>query len=314
MTAFSSHKNILFIGAGKIAQAIHFLLKTNRELRFEFWDILPQLVKNQRPLKDAVRDADIIFLCINSWHVRESVMSWRDVLRRETIVVCVSKGIEERSSATMDELLREVLPSNQHFGILSGPMLAAEILDGKGGAAVLASKYEDVLLKVSHIFVSPFFHLDLSDDIVGTALCGVLKNIYAIGLGIADGLQWGNNLRGWYVAQSLREMVQIVERFGGKRDTVYGYAGIGDFIATGFSAHSRNFTLGKELVLEGSFRVKSEGYVSLPPLLRKLENRVGQFPIFKTLATIILGYADAKDAFREIIPPSTKTNMKAPQS
>lgn len=295
-------KKILFYGAGNIARAIRSVIEHGNDAEIEMWDKDPLKVNNQKKLEEVVRWADVIFLCVNSWVIREAMSVIADDLQEHTVVVFVSKGIESDSAKSLDELAHDVLPQKQHFGLLSGPMLAKEMQEGKGASAVFAADSEEALLRVTSLLAHPLFHVEYSFDLSGVALCGVLKNVYAIGLGIIDGLNWGNNMKGWYVVETIKEMGSIIVRLGGKRETVLGPAGLGDLIATGFSAHSRNHTLGREMATLGSYTEKSEGFVSLGPLLRKLDNKIGDYQILRALSSVVLGYASAKDAFEDLLP------------
>ncbi|MDE2293549.1 MAG: glycerol-3-phosphate dehydrogenase, partial [Elusimicrobia bacterium] len=84
-------------------------------------------------------------------------------------------------------------------------------------------------------------------DRVGVELGGSLKNVLAIGCGILDGLGAGANTEAALIVQGMGEMGRLIERLGGRRETIYGLAGLGDMIATGSSAQSRNRTLGHKL-------------------------------------------------------------------
>jgi|SRR3989344_2248519 len=293
--------NILFIGAGNIAKAIEVTLKSNKDVVMNFWDKMEGKVKDQKPLDLLVPQADVIILCINSWFMREAIASIMPMLKKNTILISVAKGIEDTTGLWMDELLEEVLTNDQPYGLLSGPMIAKELSEGRGGAAVYASKdMEPFKSMVSKIFINPNFKVEYSSDPSGVAMSGVLKNVYAMGLGIADGLDLGSNIKGWLTMQSIKEMMAIVQKLGGRAETVLGPAGFGDFIATGFSPYSKNHTLGHELAQTGAFTQKSEGYSSLPQLVKKLNFQTKDFPTLHRLRLIVMENAPVKETFESI--------------
>lgn len=293
--------NVLFIGAGNIAKAIEYVIKDNGRVNIEFWDKEPLKVKNQKPLDSLVPWADIIILCIHSWVMREALLSIIPKLRKETILISVTKGIEDATGLWMDELLEKLLSNNQPYGLLSGPMIAKELSEGRGGAAVYASKDKKSFDAISQLFQNPIFKIEYSSDPSGVAMSGVLKNVYAIGLGIADGLNFGSNIKGWLTMQSIKEMMVIVQKLGGRAETALGSAGFGDFIATGFSPYSRNHALGIELAQTGTFTQKSEGYSSLPQLVKKLNYETKDFSLLHRFRLIVMENAPVKEIFESLL-------------
>src|SRR3989338_844635 len=109
-----------------------------------------------------------------------------------------------------------------------------------------------------------------TSDVRGVAVAGVLKNIYALGLGIAHALGWGENQKGWFVSRALREMARAAELLGGTRETMLGIAGLGDLVATGFSPHSHNRTTGALFVTDPGRFPKAESINALPIIIKKL--------------------------------------------
>ena len=293
-------KNIFILGAGHIGQALTFILKPNPNLVIELWDKDTTIVPNQKSLPELARWADVIMVCLNSWVMPEAVRSIQGDLRPAAVVLTVSKGIENDTGKTMDDLLPALLPAHQPYGIVSGPMLASELSQAMGGGAVLALSDRKLLKPLRQVFTVPGFAVDFSFDLRGVALAGVLKNIYAVGLGIGAGLGWGHNLHGWYVTQALKEMRQMVKILGGQEMTILTLAGIGDFVATGFSADSKNHQLGKELVTVGTFTSPSEGYASLPALARRLAV-TDRYPIFEALRKIISENGPPEKIFKQLV-------------
>jgi glycerol-3-phosphate dehydrogenase (NAD(P)+) len=276
--------SVLIIGAGKIGTALSGILRANTDLTISVWD--KDLSKNSHDhsLSDLGGGAHILFLCIPSWAHREALVEIRSYLQNDAIVISVSKGIEEKSLKTIDEVLLELLPDHHVYG----PMLADELLAGDYGAAVLASGGRAVFDRIAPLFVeSSKFLLRYSNDIHGVALCGVLKNIYAILLGAADGLDLGCNVRGILMTQIFLEMSVILQRLGGLPETVNTFAGIGDFIATSSSSRSNNFSFGKEFALRGDCEKSPEGCVSLSPLLALLQD-ADSLPLLRAVTDILI--------------------------
>jgi glycerol-3-phosphate dehydrogenase (NAD(P)+) len=99
---------------------------------------------------------------------------------------------------------------------------------------------------------SDYLRIYLSDDLIGTQICSAVKNILAIASGALDELGLGHNARAALMTRGLAEMTRLVRSAGGKQETAYGLAGMGDLLLTSTGPQSRNRRLGRELVRTGS--------------------------------------------------------------
>lgn len=274
---------VIIIGAGEIGTAIGKILK-KKGIEPIFWDKNPLKIRNQKPLAEIIPSANFIFLCIPSWAMREAISNILPMLSKKTIIISLAKGIEKRTNKTMGELLKEFFPKGQKFALLSGPMIAEELMKNKFGAAVLATKQKIIYNKTADLFKKTNLKIEYSNDIRGVALAVVLKNIYAVLLGISDGLRQGDNKKGELLVEAVKEMADIIQTFGGKKETAYGIAGLGDLIATGFSRYSKNRQFGEELVRIGKkTALKAEGAVSLEMILNLLNKRKNKFLLLADL-------------------------------
>jgi glycerol-3-phosphate dehydrogenase (NAD(P)+) len=232
--------------------------------------------------------------------MRDAVREMTPHLQKDASIISLAKGIERGSNKTMDALLAELLPSHA-IALLGGPMLAAEFMQNLPGVGCVATEDPNVGAEIAELFSGTLLFLEQTSDVRGAALSGVLKNIYALGLGIASGLSWGNNQKGWYASRALFEMADIVELFGGKRETAYSLAGVGDLIATGFSSSSRNNRFGEELVKNGVCNIQSEGCASLPAFSQMLKEKQKEYPLFAALEEVVLQRKDAQEQFGKLM-------------
>ena len=285
-----------FIGAGKLGSAIGGLIRENAA-SVEFWDKNPALVPDQRPLERVAAEADVLFFCVPSWALPEAFASAAPHVRRAATVVCVSKGIEKRSGLTVDALFARAFPSGPRFVFLGGAMLAAELAAGTGGAGAAATKSAAAWKTLSALFAGTRCKLERSADVRGAVMCGILKNVYALGLGMADGLGWGNNLKGWLAASALREMAGMLPLLGGRASTAYSSAGAGDLLATGFSGHSTHRKAGCDLAATGKIDNVCEGMLAIAPLQKRLGRRAKKFPLFRAIKEIVLLKKPPKSLF-----------------
>lgn len=289
---------IAIIGAGAIGRALGGVL-TGGKHRILFWDVDASKAPHQGTIQDAVRVADFIFLCIPSKAVRSAVQDMRRVIRPGAVMVALAKGVEASSGMTMDRLLEDALPRGIAYALFGGPMLAAEISSGMPTTGVLGGDDARACRRVAELFTETSLHVVCSDDRHGVALAGTLKNIYAVALGIAQALGWGDNQKGWLVASALREMGEIAERLGGRRETVYGFAGLGDLVATGFSPHSRNRRVGEAMVMGET--ISGESTNALPAIVKRIGGARETFPILAALGEIMINKKDARETFGRLL-------------
>lgn len=280
-------KRVVIIGQGQIGKAVKYILRdVKRGLNIECWDIDEAACPNRKPLEKIIPRADILFLCIPSWSIRIASQDIRPFLPKGTITVSLSKGLDRASGTTVDRVLHENFPTHPTV-LLSGPMLAEEIMEGCPAAAVAASRNRHARAVVTNLFNGTKLHVTPIADVKGTAICGILKNIFAMGLGMIEALKYGDNVRGLYMQMAIEEMMFIVKKLGGDQKTVYTQAGIGDLIATGFSKHSKNHEYGRILVKKGTAQFDSEGSVSIVAMSRLLKRSCKQLPLYCRIDEIV---------------------------
>lgn len=251
-------KNICIIGSGSwgCALAIHLAKIGHRVKIWSFSDEEKQLINNERkckflPLatmpetiycttsfKDAIEDSEMILIVTPSKFVRETVKRFKKYVTDQEIIIC-SKGFEENTLYSLDEVVREELP-NCMIGGLSGPSHAEEVSLEVPTALVIASESEKILEDVSNNFKNESLRIYKSYDIKGAEIGGALKNIIAFSAGIIKGLDLGDNTFAALLTRGISEIAKLTVTLGGQNSTVYGLTGLGDLIVTCMSEHSRN--------------------------------------------------------------------------
>ena len=190
-------------------------------------------------------NSGVIFLAVPSKHREAVVTEIASAGVGEVTLVCCTKGIEPHGQL-MSELVARKLPGAT-IAVLSGPNLAGEIARGLPAAGVIGCEDDDAALTIRHLFEGTTFRAYSGRDIRGIQLGGALKNIYAIGAGVSDGLGLGENARSGLVTRALAEMTRLGVAMGGDRETFRGLSGIGDLMLTCFSTQSRNHQVGFRL-------------------------------------------------------------------
>ncbi|OQA81327.1 MAG: Glycerol-3-phosphate dehydrogenase (NAD(P)+) [bacterium ADurb.Bin243] len=182
--------------------------------------------------------------------------------------ISVIKGIEEKNFMTVSEIVAEEFESipglekiRNKIAVVSGPNLAREIAAGLPSTTVVAARSKKLREDAQQLLSTERFRAYTSEDVAGLEFGGSLKNIMAIGAGICDGLNYGDNTKSAFLTRALREMVMIGELKGARRETFYGLSGVGDLFATSFSKFSRNRSFGEKIAL-GMSRSQAEGAIT----------------------------------------------------
>src|SRR5207344_3057165 len=151
--------------------------------------------------------------------------------------------------ARMTEVAGEVLAGHEAacVGVLTGPNLAREVAAGQPTASVVAMADTAVAEEMQQLFFAPTLRVYTNPDVVGCEMAGALKNVLAIGAGIADGLGYGDNTKAALMTRGLAELARLGIALGGEPLTFAGLAGMGDLIATCASPQSRNRHVGVEI-------------------------------------------------------------------
>lgn len=220
------------------------LINNEKKCKFLPNITLPENIIASNNFEDVIKDAEIILHVTPSKFVRSTIKQYKDLVKENQPVIMCSKGFEPETELTLDEVIKQELP-NVEYGILSGPSHAEEVSINIPTALVIASEYEDVILKIREIFKSNTIRIYSSKDVKGVEIGGALKNIIAFCAGIAVGLNLGDNTFAALATRGLVEITRLGTAMGAEEKTFYGLTGLGDLIVTCGSKHSRNRRAGE---------------------------------------------------------------------
>ena len=210
---------------------------------------LPENLRSTADLAKALEGAEVL-VSVSPAQVVGSVMAEAAAhIEADTLIVSASKGIETTTLRRMDEVMSEVLDPAQidGFTVLSGPSFALEVAEEIPTAVVAASGSEDAALAVQDLFQTDYFRVYTGSDVIGVELGGALKNVIALGAGVAAGLRCGHNTLAALVTRGLAEMRRLGVAMGAQASTFSGLAGMGDLFLTCTGTLSRNRTVGFRL-------------------------------------------------------------------
>ena len=324
-------KNISIIGSGSwgVALSIH-LAKMGHNIKiWSYSKDEADLINNERKcmflpnikipdniicttdFKTAIENTELILIVTPSKAVRETVQKFKQYVTDQYIIIC-SKGFEESTLYTLDEVVKEELP-NSKIGGLSGPSHAEEVSIGIPTALVIASKHNEILQEVQDTFSSETLRIYKSYDLQGAELGGALKNIIAFCAGAISGLNLGDNTFAALLTRGLSEMAKLSIKMGGEPKTIYGLTGLGDLIVTCMSNHSRNRRAG---ILIGQGKSIEEAKKEIGMTIESIDNIKTAYklskkyevemPIVETVYNVLFEGLDAKNAIADLMTRNLK--------
>ncbi len=207
---------------------------------------LPETIRPTPELSD-LRDCDLLLLVTPSKAIREVCARLASSgVRDDAVLLNCTKGVERGSGLRMSQVIAEHFPGHP-IAVLSGPSHAEEVARKMPTCVVLGCSDSAIAQELQRAFTAPFFRSYTSEDVAGVELGGALKNIFALGAGVGDGLRLGDNAKAALVTRALVELTRLGVALGGKRETFMGLSGAGDLMVTCFSRHSRNRSVGERL-------------------------------------------------------------------
>lgn len=200
----------------------------------------PNNISAEANLTAATTAADYIVVAVPSFAFRETLQK---IKSSSCKLIIATKGLDPKTHELLHQVIQQEL-GDLDFAILSGPTFAKEVAEGKPSAAVLASFNSAFAKQCQKLFHTDSFRMYSHQDVIGVEVCGVVKNVLAVGAGICDGMQLGANARAALLTRGVAEMARLTRALGGDTQTLLGLSGIGDLMLTAMSDLSRNRRFG----------------------------------------------------------------------
>lgn len=273
---------------------------------------LPDDLQATSELSDAVVGAGVVAMAVPAGGFREVARQVAPFVDAGVPIVSLAKGLERATLQRMSEVAIECFPDHP-VAVLSGPNLAREILAGQPAASVVACSDSGVARALVEVFARPTFRLYTNPDIVGCEIAGVVKNVIAIGAGIAQGFGFGDNAKATLITRGLAEMSRLGIVLGARAETFAGLAGLGDLVATCASMQSRNTQVGIRLGrgetiadIEASMNMVAEGVHSSAHVVALARRHGVEMPIAERVAAVCDGTTTAMESLLELMSRSAK--------
>ncbi|HEX6291410.1 MAG TPA: NAD(P)H-dependent glycerol-3-phosphate dehydrogenase [Herpetosiphonaceae bacterium] len=266
----------------------------------------------------AMRGCRLVLLVVPSQTMRANAETLKPYVPSDAVVLSCAKGFEQGSLKRMSEVLAEVLPLDPaQIGALSGPNIAREILESKPATTVVATPDQTMAETAQRLLTTSHFRVYTGDDVVGIELAGALKNIIALGAGIADGLNAGDNAKAAFMTRGLSEIARLGIMLGANPLTFAGLAGLGDLVATCASPYSRNRRMGEALARGLTLETAraqlggiAEGVTTVQTARELAAQYQVELPIADQLHAILFGGRSPQHAIVELMQREVKHELE----
>jgi len=269
--------------------------------------VLQESVCVTEDLNIALESPELIVFAVASIYVRETAKKVAAKVPDGTIIVNVAKGIEEATLMTLTDVLEEEIPQ-ANVAVLSGPSHAEEVSRKIPTTIVAGAKKKTVAKVIQDTFMTEFFRVYTSSDVIGIELGGSLKNVIALAAGIVDGLGYGDNTKAALMTRGIAEISRLGIKMGGKYETFAGLSGMGDLLVTCTSKHSRNrnagFLIGQGKTSEEAMKEVNqvvEGVLSARAALLLGKKYQVELPIVEQINEVLFYGKSAREAVYDLL-------------
>ncbi len=277
--------------------------------------IIPAGIVFTKVIEEACKDKDIVLFAVPSVYVRATAKTAAPYVKDGQIIVDVAKGLESETFLTLSEVITSEIPQSKVVA-LSGPTHAEEV--AKDLPTTIVAAHEDLTVAefVQKAFTNKVLRVYTNTDIKGVELCGALKNIIALAVGIASGLGYGDNIKAAIMTRGLAEIARLGSAIGCLPETFSGLAGMGDLIVTATSIHSRNnrcgHLLGEGIPTEEAVKLVGmvvEGINAIPAAIEMSDKYGVNMPIIRSVAKVVNHGEDPEVVIRDLMEKDAGTEL-----
>lgn len=265
---------------------------------------IPEEIKITTNLND---NYELIVIAIPINYFRSVCEEIKNSINSETILCIASKGIEKDTNLFPHEVLNSIIETN-NIAILSGPTFAIDLAKNSPSGLVCASTSINIYKSIKNCLESNTLKISYTNDLIGTEICGSIKNVMAILSGLLEGIKITETTKALFLTEALNETSNFIETMNGNKETSYTLAGLGDLILTCTSKKSRNYTLGTLIATENKSNIDNyilnntvEGYYTLIAINEIIKKKEISVPLVELLYKILFEGLDKKEIFNLLI-------------
>lgn len=298
---------------GRNAEHINLMQSARENARYLPGCAFPASLTATSDLAELVEKSQDLLIATPSHALRQTLQTLLPMLKPGQGIIAACKGLEPGQGKLVHEVIEDQLGQARAMAVLSGPTFAKELGIGLPTAVTIASRDQGFAEKIAMTLHGGGFRAYWTDDLPGVEIGGAAKNVMAIGVGIADGLQLGANTRAALITRGMAEIMRLAEVLGARAETLMGLAGMGDLVLTCTDNQSRNRRMGLLLaqgrsVAEAIEEIQQvvEGIKAAPEVLRLARQHQVEMPITATIFEVIEGRLSPVEAVRALVTRPAK--------
>jgi glycerol-3-phosphate dehydrogenase (NAD(P)+) len=246
-------------------------------------------------LEQTILHADYVILATPAAFLHESLSSISPDLLKEKVVFSAVKGIIPQFHAIPARYIHKTFGTPySNIGIICGPCHAEEVALERLSYLTIACSEEGHASKIANLLACRYLKTTLSDDLFGTEISAILKNVYALAAGICSGLGYGDNFQAVLISNAIQEIERFIDAIHEVHRDTKTSAYLGDLLVTAYSNFSRNRTFG--FMIGKGYSVKSaqlemnmiaEGYYATKSLMEVNKKFDVEMPILHAVYNIL---------------------------
>ena len=266
-------------------------------------------LKISEDISEVAQNSDVIIIAIPSEYVN-SEMKKINIDISEKIIICALKGLVQETNLLFGKHMNKFFNvSNNNFMVIGGPCHAEEVALEKLSYLTIGSSNIKLCKKISNDFSCKYINVKASDDVVGIEYASMLKNIYALAVGISNGLGYGDNYQSVLMSNSIKEMKRFISKRHKIKRNINNSAYLGDLLVTGYSTFSRNRMFGNMIgkgytvkAAQLEMKMVAEGYIATKKafLLNQDSINKTKTPIIDSVYKILYKKRSARKIFKEL--------------
>jgi glycerol-3-phosphate dehydrogenase (NAD(P)+) len=258
-------------------------------------------------INEVCENSDILIFAVPSKYI-ESELKKIEIDFSKKIIICAIKGIVPESNLLFSEhLAKNYKISSNNIAVISGPCHAEEVGMEKLSYLTMASSNIKRFKNISYAFKCKYININMSDDIIGIEYSSMLKNIYALAVGISNGLGYGDNFQSVLMSNSIREMKYFISKRDKKDREINNSVYLGDLLVTGYSAFSRNRMFGNMIgkgynvrAAQSEMKMVAEGYIATKKAFYLNKKNKAKTPILNAVYKILYEKKSSKKIFKQL--------------
>ena len=266
-------------------------------------------LKISEDISKVAQNSDVIIIAIPSEYVN-SEMKKINIDISEKIIICALKGLVQETNLLFGKHMNKFFNvSNNNFLVIGGPCHAEEVALEKLSYLTIGSSNIKLCKKISNDFSCKYINVKASDDVVGIEYASMLKNIYALAVGISNGLGYGDNYQSVLMSNSIKEMKRFISKRHKIKRNINNSAYLGDLLVTGYSTFSRNRMFGNMIgkgytvkAAQLEMKMVAEGYIATKKAFLLNQDSINKIktPIIDAVYKILYKKRSARKIFKEL--------------